>query len=103
MLSLNVSGYGQAVFTMFYGVGSVLVGYLMYRSEFLPKVVGLLVALSGLGFTARTFTWVLAPSYSSSLLLMPAAVAFLTLTVWLLVRGVDTAKWKEKAAHAPSR
>jgi hypothetical protein len=103
MLSLNVSGYGQTVFTMFFGMGSILVGYLMYRSDFLPKFIGILVTLSGLGFAARTFTWVLAPSYSSPLLLVPAAVAFLTLTVWLLVKGVDTAKWKEKAAHAVSR
>ena len=100
MLSLNVSGYGQAVFTMFYGVGSLLVGYLVYRSDFLPKFIGILLMLAGLGFATRTFAWVLAPSYSSPLLLIPAAVAFLILTVWLLVKGVDTAKWNERAAHA---
>ena len=43
MLSLNVSGYGQSVFTMFYGVGSLLVGYLVYRSDFLPKFIGILL------------------------------------------------------------
>ena len=103
LLSLKVSGYGQSVFTMFYGVGSVLVGYLMYRSRFLPRLVGILLALSGLGFVAKTFTWVLAPSYSSPLLLMPAGVAALALTGWLLVKGVDVAKWKETAALAESR
>jgi hypothetical protein len=103
MFSLNLSRYGQAVFTMFYGVGSILIGHLIYRSDFLPKFIGILVALSGLGFVARTFTWALAPSYSSPLLLMPAAIAFLTLTVWLLVKGVDTVKWNEKAAHTLSR
>jgi hypothetical protein len=103
MLSLNVSSYGQAVFTMFYGVGSFLVGYLMYRSDFLPKFIGILVMLAGVGFATRTFTWILAPSYSSPFLLVPAAIAFLTLTIWLLVKGVDTAVWKERETHALSQ
>ncbi len=103
LLSLKVSGYGQSVFTMFYGVGSVLIGYLMYRSGFLPKVIGILLALSGVGFVAKTLTWTLAPSYSSPLLLMPAVIAALALAGWLLVKGVDAAKWKEKAALADSR
>jgi hypothetical protein len=95
LLSLNLSGYGQTVFTMFYGVGSVLLGYLMYRSHVLPRFIGVLFALSGVGFVAKTFTWTLAPSYSTSLWLMPAGVAALALTGWLLVKGVDVAKWKE--------
>jgi hypothetical protein len=52
---------------------------------------------------AKTFTWALAPSYSSSLLLMPAGVAAMALTGWMLVKGVDVAKWKEIAALAESR
>jgi hypothetical protein len=100
LLSLNVSGYGQTVFSMFYGVGSVLLGCLMYRSRFLPRLIGALLALSGVGFVAKTFTWALAPSYSSPLLLIPAAVAFLVLTAWLLVKGVDVAKWNERASRA---
>jgi hypothetical protein len=103
LLSIEVSGYGQSVFTMFYGVGSVLLGYLIYRSGFLPKVIGILLALSGVGFVAKTFTWALAPSYSSPLLLMPAGVAALALTGWLLVKGVDAARWKAKVALAESR
>jgi hypothetical protein len=98
LLSLNLSGYGQTVFTMFYGVGSVLLGYLMYRSLFLPRFIGVLFALSGVGFVAKTFTWTLAPSYSTSLWLMPAGVAALALTGWLLVKGIDVAKWKETDA-----
>ena len=103
LLSLKVSGYGQTLFTMFYGVGLILIGYLMYRSVFLPRLIGILLALSGVGFVARTFTWVLAPSYSSPWLLTPAGVAALAMTGWLLVKGVDVAKWKEKAALAESR
>jgi hypothetical protein len=83
--------------------GSVILGYLMYRSRFLPQLIGILLALSGIGFVAKTFLWALAPSYSSSLLLMPAGVAWLALTGWLLVKGVDVVKWMESAALADSR
>lgn len=102
-LSLDLSGYAQTIFTMFYGVGSILLGYLISRSEFLPKFLGILLAFSGVGFVAKTVTWALTPSYSSPFLLMPAGIAALALTTWLIVKGVDVAKWKAKAALAESR
>ena len=61
-------------------------------TKIMPKVIGILLALSGVGFVAKAFTWALAPSYSSPLLLMPAGIAALALTGWLLVKGVDAAK-----------
>ena len=97
-LWIRLNGYGQTLFSMFYGVGSILLGYLMYESRFLPRPIGVLVALSGFGFVLKTFTWVLAPSYSSPLLLVPAGVAALVLTVWLLIRGIDVARWSTSAS-----
>jgi hypothetical protein len=90
MLSIQVSAHGQTVFGMFYGCGSIVLGYLMYRSRLLPRFIGILVALGGFGFVGRTFTWVLAPAYSTPVLLIPGGVAALILTVWLVARGVDT-------------
>jgi hypothetical protein len=84
-----MSTYGQTLFTMFYGVGSVLVGFLIARSRFLPEWIGLLFALGGIGFVAKTVTWVLAPAYSSPILFAPAALSALALTSWLLIKGVD--------------
>jgi hypothetical protein len=98
LLSVKVSGFGQGVFSMFYGVASVVLGHLIFRSGYLPKVLGVLLAISGLGFVTRTFTLVLAPAYASPVLLMPVALAWLSLTLWLLVKGVDVPRWQEKAA-----
>jgi hypothetical protein len=95
--TLTVSSYSQSLFMMFYGIGSVLLGYLIYRSGFLPKVIGIVLAVGGLGFIANTFAWALAPSLATPLLLVPAGVAALILTLWLLIAGVDVAKWHEKA------
>ena len=85
---------------VFYGVPSILFGYLIFQSGYLPKVLGVLLALGGLGFVARSFALVLAPAYPSSFLLLPTVLATVSLALWLLVRGVDVAKWEEKAALA---
>jgi len=98
LLSLKLYGYGGGIFMVFYGVASVLRGYLIFRSGYLPKVLGVFLALGGLGFVARSFALVLAPAYASDGLLLPMSLAGVLLTVWLLVRGVDVPKWEGKAA-----
>jgi hypothetical protein len=103
LLSLKMSGYGTGIFMMFYGAGSVLLGYLMFRSRYLPRFVGVLLAISGVGFVAGTFVGILAPAYASPILLMPAGLAGLALTLWLLIKGVDVPKWRERAGVAQYR
>ena len=70
LLSLKLFAYGGAMFTVFYGIGWVLRGYLIFRSGYLPKFLGVLMALGGLAFIARNFLLVLAPAYASGSLLL---------------------------------
>ncbi len=98
LLSLKLFGYGGGIFLVFFGVAWVLRGYLIFRSGYLPKFLGVLLTLGGLAFVARNFALVLAPAYTSGsllLLMLPGALSF---TVWLLVRGVDVPKWEAKVA-----
>jgi hypothetical protein len=95
MLLLQISHEAQTVFTMFYGVGTLAFGLLMYRSAFLPSVMGILVIVAAGGFVAKAFTWVLTPAYSSPFFLAPAAIAFLVLSGWLVVMGIDGARWRD--------
>jgi hypothetical protein len=98
LLSLKVSGYGGGIFMVFYGIASIVRGYLIFQSGYLPRFLGVLLALGGLGFVTRNFTLVLAPAYASPFFLAPMTVAVLSLTLWLLVRGVDAPKWNDRAA-----
>jgi hypothetical protein len=98
MLSLKFYGVGGGVFMVFYGVGWVVRGYLIFRSDYLPKALGALLALAGLGFVTRNFLLVLAPAFASAILLFPMFLAGVSLTAWLLVKGVDVPKWEAKAA-----
>jgi uncharacterized protein DUF4386 len=65
-------------------------GYLIARSRYLPRVIGILLLIGGAGFSLRSATLLLAPAYSSGLLLVPMMLAGIPLTAWLLARGVDT-------------
>jgi hypothetical protein len=93
LLSIRFYAYGTGIFMSFYGIAVALRGYLIYRSSFLPKIIGALLMLAGFGFIAKNFTLVLAPAYSSDLFILPMMVGALALTVWLLVKGVNLEKW----------
>ncbi len=97
-LSLRLFGLGGWIFTVFYGMGWMLRGYLMFKSGYLPKLLGVLLMIAGAAFFARNFAVVLAPSYSSGWMLALVAPGFLTMTVWFLTKGVNLLRWQEKAA-----
>ncbi len=96
-LWIRMSGLCAGAFMVFYGIASVTRGYLIYRSDYLPRVLGALLMLAGIGFVARSFVLVLAPAYVSDAFLFPMFLALLSLTVWMLVKGVDVAKWEARA------
>jgi uncharacterized membrane protein len=80
----------------FFGFYCLLIGYLIFRSTFLPRALGVLMAFGGLGWL--TF---LSPALSKSLSpynLAPGILGELALTLWLLVFGVNEQRWKEQAS-----
>jgi Domain of unknown function (DUF4386) len=94
-MAVKLYGLGSGVFMVFYGIATLVRGYLMYRSTYFPRMVGGLLALAGLAFIVKSFTLVLAPAYASDFLLAPVFIATVILTGWLLIKGVDIAKWEE--------
>jgi hypothetical protein len=100
LLSLKLFSYGAGLLLVFYGIGWIVRGWLMIRSGYLPSLLGALMIVGGLGFAARTFTGVLAPQYASPIMLFLMAPGGVLLGLWLLVRGVNQAKWDAKGASA---
>jgi Domain of unknown function (DUF4386) len=98
LLSLKYYTYGGALFTAYYGVAWIVRSYLIYQSGYLPKLIGVLMAIGGVGFVARNFLLVLAPAYASDVLLMLLFPGGLLLMGWLLFRGVDIAKWNQRTS-----
>jgi hypothetical protein len=68
----------------------------MWNSGYLPKFLGVLMAIGGFGFVVKNFLLILAPAYASDVFLMLMFPGGLIMTIWLLVKGVDVAKWKAR-------
>ena len=98
LLAVKTYGLGGGLFMCFYGVPSLLRGVLIFRSGYLPRVLGVLLALAGIGFIAKNVLLVLMPAYSSDFLLLPMFLSVVSMAVWFLIKGVDVPKWEEKAA-----
>lgn len=100
MLRLHTTGFqiGLGVF----GVHLTLVGLLIARSTFLPRWLGAALSVAGLCYLANTFIGLLAPALASQLfpwILLPGFLSEASLTLWLLIVGVNPAKWRQAAAN----
>ncbi len=96
LLSMKFYGFAGMIFTAYYGMSWIVRAYLIFRSGYLPKFLGVLMAIGGIGFVVRNFALILAPSYASDLLLVLMFPGGLVLTGWLLAKGVDIAKWNAR-------
>jgi hypothetical protein len=80
---------------VFFGPYCLLLGYLIFRSTFLPRILGVLMAFAGLGWLI--FLTPLA-NHLSTYLKVLGFLAELSLCLWLLVKGVNEQRWKEQAS-----
>ena len=98
LLFLKLNGQAYDIYLVFFGLWCVLIGYLIFKSTFLPRILGALMAISGLGWV--TF---LSPPLAHHLFPFIAgasALGEIPLAVWLIVKGVNDQRWKEQASAA---
>ncbi|MGZ4867318.1 MAG: DUF4386 domain-containing protein [Candidatus Angelobacter sp.] len=99
---LRLRAQASSIYMVFFGWYCLLIGYLIFRSTFLPRILGVFMAIAGLSY--QLFLSPPLASYLFPYVVKPAgALGELSLILWLLVIGVNAQRWKEQASAAGIR
>jgi hypothetical protein len=98
-LPIKLHSYGFGAGLMFFGFVCLVEGYLIFRSVYLPRFLGVLMQIAGVCYLVNSFALILAPWLSDTLfpfILLPPFAAELSLCLWLLVKGVNLTEWEKR-------
>jgi hypothetical protein len=98
LLFIKINAIATNIALVFFGFETLLRGWLLFNADFLPRFLGVMSMIGGLGWL--TFLW---PPFGSQVFMPLALFAIagvLATTGWLFIRGVDDTKWKAQAALA---
>jgi hypothetical protein len=99
---LDMHGHGYTIAGIFFGGWLIPLGYLVFKSGFFPKTLGVLLMIASFGFLMDLFTASLFPRYEQAAYPFFAldAIAEVSFCLWLLIKGVNVERWKEQAGGA---
>ena len=91
MLLLKINGYGSMTLEMFWGLWLIPFGQLVYKSGYIPRILGVFLILNGIAYIIHSFVYLLFPDYQ--VLVSQVAMPFwiigeISITLWLLIKGV---------------
>jgi hypothetical protein len=99
-LFLKLHAQGNLTSLVFFGCYCLLIGWLVFESSFFPRTIGVLMALAGACYLINSLANFVSPPIAVRLfplILLPCIVGELALTLWLLVAGINVARWEERA------
>jgi hypothetical protein len=99
--ALRLQPRGVNIAIVFAGFFCLLIGYLIFTSTFLPRILGALMVFAGLGWV--TYLSPRLVNYLSPYNLASALLAEALVFLWLLLKGVNEQRWKEQASAAEER
>lgn len=104
-LSMRIFDFGYMIALAFFGCFCLVIGYLVFRATFFPRIVGLLLAIEGTLYLTNSFAHFLAPPIGARVFpfLAAAGIAEVSFCLCLLLVGVNGQKWLEQAAQASVR
>lgn len=103
--ALRLHEYGFGAGLLFFGFVLMLNGYLVARSGYFPKWIGVLAMIGGACYTLNSYSLFVAPAAQDALfpyILLPALVAELSLSLYLIIKGYDVERWRTVVLQ-PSR
>jgi len=98
LLLLNVNDQAAGMALAFFGFSTFLNGYLVFRSNFLPRFLGVLSVIGGLGWLTFLYPPLGLRLYPYIVLI--AIIGSISQILWLLIKGVDVEQWKKRALES---
>ena len=97
MLFLDAHSYGFTIGIAFLTLHVFMLGYLIIKSGFIPKIFGILFLAAGVGYLIDSFALLLSTTYETTpaYIAVTIAIAELAFPLWLLIKGVNVEKWDE--------
>lgn len=100
LVFLKLNTYAFDIDLVFFGFWCILTGYLVFRSTFLPRILGVLMTISGLGWVIYLYPPL---AYRlSSFIAVASALGEIPMELWLIVMGVNVQRWQDQASAARS-
>jgi len=99
-LALKWHDVGFDIGLTFFGFALLIYGVVIFRSGFLPSFLGVLYGLAGSCYLVNSFTYFIVPSLASPFILIPCVIGEGALALWLLIVGVNAAKWQASATRS---
>lgn len=103
MLAMDLDESVVLLWGLFFALHLVLLGYLAYKAEFVPRILGVLLALAGISYFAQTLGSMVASDAMGlvdMIVFVVAVPAELAFALWLVIKRVDEQKWQERALEA---
>ena len=103
LLFLNAYEYVALIWAMFFALHLLVLGYLVYKSGYFPRMLGILLVVASFGYFIDSFGTLLLPQYHAlyaSVVVLTAIVGELPLSFWLLFKGINVEQWKKCALEA---
>lgn len=98
-LSLRAGGIGNTIGLVFFGFYCLLLSLLVFRASFVPRWLGILLLLAGVGWIAGSITSFILPSLPLAGMLLPiSGLGEALFTLWLLIMGVNAERWRAQEA-----
>jgi hypothetical protein len=102
MVFLDAYNYGFNIGIVFFTLHVFPLGYLIIKSGYFPKILGILFIIAGLGYLIDSFSYVLIANYKTGpvYLALPIAIGEIAFPLWLLIKGVNAEQWKKRALES---
>jgi hypothetical protein len=98
MLFLDAHSYGFTIGIAFLTLHVFILGYLIFKSGYFPKILGVLFVIAAFGYLIDSFALLLSTNYTTTpvYFALPIAVSEIAFPLWLLIKGVNVEGWKKR-------